>query len=124
MVRVIIADDELNIRLLIKKVVLSLGYCVVGEASDGVEAINLYEKEKPDLLLLDIYMPLMEGEAALEDILSHFPEACIIMMTSVADSETVANCIKLGAVNYILKSTPIKEIKIRIKESYERCRNI
>ena len=122
-VRVLIADDDQNIRLLMRRICLSLGYVVAGEAINGVGAIKLYKQEKPDLLLLDINMPFMEGDEALEKILSNFPDACVIMMTSVADSETVKKCIKLGAVNYILKSTQLKEIKVRIKESYEKCRN-
>ena len=117
-VRVVIADDEINLRLLMKRIVLSLGYYVVGEASNGVEALELFEKEKPDMLLLDIKMPLKKGDEVLEEIFRKFPDACVVMMTSVADSATVRKCLKSGAANYILKTKQTKEIKVRIQETY------
>ena len=117
--RVLIADDEERIRTLIKRVVLKLGYTIASEAETGLEAIELYRKERPDLLLLDIKMPLKDGDEALGEIISEFPEACVIMMTSVAESDTVKKCIKLGAVDYILKTNPIKSIRDRIVETYQ-----
>lgn len=117
-VRVVIADDEIHLRLLMKSIVLSLGYNVVGEASNGVEALKLFEKEKPDMLLLDINMPLKKGDEVLEEIFRKFPDACVIMMTSVADSETVRKCLKSGAASYILKTKQTKEIRVRIQDTY------
>ena len=119
-VRVVLADDENHVRLLMKRIVLGLGYTVVGEAADGQKALELYEKEQPDLLLLDIKMPIMNGDEVLEEIMKQHPEACVIIMTSKSDSDSVKKCIKLGATNYILKSPLINEIRIRIKESYTK----
>ena len=117
-VRVVIADDEVHLRLLMKRIVLSLGYNVAGEASNGVEALKLFEKEKPDMLLLDINMPLKKGDEVLEEIFRKFPDACVIMMTSVADSATVTKCLELGAANYILKTKQTNEIRVRIQDTY------
>ena len=81
--KVLIADDEAHVRALMKRIVLSLGCKIVGEATNGVETVELFKKEKPDLLLLDINMPLKNGEEVLEAIMGEFPDAGVIMMTSV-----------------------------------------
>ena len=122
MVKIIIADDQYNMRLLMKRIVLPLNYMIVGEAANGGAVLDLYEKEQPDILLLDIEMPVKNGVKVLEEVLEKDPEACVIMMTSVADSDIVRQCLKLGAVNYILKTTPVKDIRQRIKETYEKHR--
>lgn len=114
--RVVLVDDEDHIRLLIKTLVLSMNCEVVGEGRNGVEAISLFRDKKPDLMLLDINMPLKTGEEALTEILGEFPAARIIMLTSLSDMETVTKCIAGGAVNYIRKDTPLQEIKSMIAE--------
>jgi two-component system chemotaxis response regulator CheY len=114
--RVVLVDDEDHIRLLIKTLVLSMNCEVVGEGRNGEEAIALFREKKPDLMLLDINMPLKTGEEALIEILGEFPSARIIMLTSLSDMETVTKCITDGAVNYIRKDTPLQEIKSIIAE--------
>ncbi len=116
--RILIADDEIHLRMLMKKVMTSMNCEIVGEAKNGIEAIELYKKEKPDLLLLDINMPVKTGEEALKEIIEEFPDAFIIMLTSLADMESVENCLNLGASNYIRKDTPLDEIKKIIKETW------
>ena len=116
--RILLADDEIHLRILMKKVMTSMNCEIVGEAKNGMEAIELYKKEKPDLLLLDINMPVKTGEEALKEIIEEFPDAFIIMLTSLADMESVENCLNLGASNYIRKDTPLDEIKKIIKETW------
>lgn len=118
--RVVLADDESHIRLFLKGVLKSMNCEVVGEASNGVEAVELYKKEKPDLVFLDINMPLKTGDDALCDILKEFPDAFVIMLTSVADLPTVEKCIGAGAANYILKDTPKAEMMKIIKETWAK----
>jgi len=108
--RVLIADDEQHMRLLMKTVIKKMNYQVIGEATNGQEAIDLFQKERPDLMLMDINMPYKTGEEALEEILTQFPEALVIMLTSVVDTETVGKCIDRGAANYIRKDTPLTDI--------------
>jgi DNA-binding NarL/FixJ family response regulator len=91
---------------------------VVGEASNGIEVMELYRQLKPQLLLLDINMPLKAGDEVLKDILQEFPDAFIIMVTSVSDANSVEKCILEGAANYIRKDTPLQEIKQIIKETW------
>jgi two-component system chemotaxis response regulator CheY len=117
--KVIIADDEAHCRMLMKAVLSSMNCEVVGEASNGMEAVSLYQKHKPHLMLLDINMPLKTGDEALQEILQEFPRAFIIMLTSVADMASVEKCIAIGAANYIRKDTPIEEIRRIIKETWQ-----
>lgn len=117
--RVILADDEKHIRAMMKAVISSLNCEIVGEAADGHEAVDLYKKEKPDLLLLDVNMPQRSGIDALREIKREFPNALVIMLTSVVDMENIKQCIALGAANYIRKDTPITEMKQIIKDTLE-----
>jgi len=117
--RVIIADDEPHVRVLLRALLKSMNCEVVGEAANGVEAIELFKKEKPHMLLLDINMPLKTGDQVLQEILTQFPTAFIIMLTSVTDMGTVEKCLELGAANYIRKDTPPTELKSIIKETFQ-----
>ena len=114
--RVAIADDEAMIRYALKSIIKSLKMDCVGEATNGQEAVALYEKEKPDLMFLDINMPVKNGDEVLNDIRAKFPSANVVMLTSVAETETVKKCIQDGALNYILKTNPLDKIKIMIEE--------
>lgn len=114
--RIVICDDETIIRYALKSVIKSLNLNLVGEGVNGREAIALYEKTKPDLMLLDINMSLYDGDQALKDIRAKYPSANIVMLTSVAESEKVRECIANGALNYILKTNPMNEIKAMIEK--------
>jgi two-component system chemotaxis response regulator CheY len=116
--RVLIADDEAHIRLIMKKVVKSINCKLVGEAQNGIEAVALCRQSNTDIVLLDINMPKQTGTESIKEIKELQPNALIIMLTSVADVETVDECLKLGAYNYIRKDTPIKEIRQIIVESW------
>lgn len=114
--RVLIADDEAHIRLLLKTLLRSINYEVVGEAKNGLEAVELYRNLKPDMVLMDINMPIMTGEAALRQIRTEYPTSRIIMLTSLADMQIIARCVKLGAAYYIRKDTPTGEIKAMLQK--------
>jgi two-component system, chemotaxis family, chemotaxis protein CheY len=116
--RVVIAEDESHCRVLLKAILTSMNCDVVGEARTGVEAIELFKQLKPHLLLLDINMPNKTGDEALEEIMAEYPRAFVIILTSVADEETIQKCITLGAANYLRKDTSVMEIKQTIKETW------
>lgn len=116
--RAVIADDEKHIRMLFKKVLTKMNCDVVGEASNGLEAVDLFSRERPDLTLLDINMPFMTGEEALKKIMEISPDAFVIILTSVADAKSIETCISLGAADYIRKDTPLKEMVNLITESW------
>ncbi|MEI7671123.1 MAG: response regulator [Deltaproteobacteria bacterium] len=117
--RIVIADDEMHIRVLIRKALTSMNYNVVGEAANGNEAVNLFKKERPDLILLDINMPFKSGQEALQEIIAESPDTLAIMLTSVSDMESVEKCIAAGATGYIRKDTPLAEIKSMISEVWQ-----
>ena len=114
--RVVISDDEDMIRYALKSIIQKLNMVCVGEATNGQEAIDLYAKEKPDIMFLDINMPVKNGDEALKAIRAKFPNANIVMLTSVAETETVKTCVQDGAINYILKTNPLDKIGIMIEE--------
>lgn len=117
--QVMIAEDEEHSRILLKAILHSMNCEVVGEAKNGVEAVQLYKQLKPHLLLLDINMPLKTGEEVLQEIRSDFPNAFVIMVTSVSDLASIEQCLSLGAANFIRKDTPIAEIKTILQESWQ-----
>lgn len=115
----IVADDEGHCRVLMKAVLASMNCDVVGEARTGDEAIELYRKYRPNLLLLDVNMPVKTGDEVLEQLLAEFPDAFVVVLTSVTDMESIEKCISMGAANYIRKDTPVAEIKMIIKETWK-----
>ena len=114
--RVIVADDETHIRYLVRSIIRAEGFEVAGEANNGEEALALYRKERPDLLLMDINLPVMTGDEVLAEIMREFPDAKVVMLTMVADVNTVKKCLELGAVNYILKCASVDEIRRMLRE--------
>ena len=76
-------------------------------------------EQKPDLLLLDINMTVKDGIETLEEIRNEFPSAVIVMLTSVSDMDSVKKCIEMGATDYILKSSPLDDIRQTISDAME-----
>jgi len=117
-IRAMVADDELHIRMLVKQVLKSMNAEITAEARDGNQAVELYRQNKPDLVFLDINMPVKTGVEALKEILAMDPNALVIMLTSVSDMDTVTLCLDAGAANYIRKDTPLEQIKGIIKTTW------
>lgn len=116
--RVLIADDEPHIRSLISLIITSLGAEVVAEAADGEQTLNLYKQHKPDMVLLDINMPKMDGVSVLKQIMAINNKALVVMLTSLNAIETVKECIDNGAYNYILKNKTAEELQKAIRETW------
>ena len=114
--RIVLVDDEIHIRYLIRSIIRTEGYVVVGEANNGEDAIEMYRKQLPDLILMDINLPLKTGDDVLSEILKEFPEARVVMLTMVADIDTVKRCLEMGATDYILKNNSVDEIRRMLRE--------
>ena len=117
-VRVLLADDESHVRLLVRTVVSSLGYEVIGEAADGRKAVELFDTVSPDLVLLDINMPVMDGLAALRALREKSDTVAIIMLTSLASADVVEQSLQAGATYHLRKDLPVAELKEEIKEAW------
>jgi two-component system chemotaxis response regulator CheY len=97
-------------RKLLRNILFSGGFDIVGEAENGKQAIELYERLKPDLVTMDIVMPEMNGIEALRRIKTMDPKAKVIMCTAVGQEQMVKTAIKLGVKGYIVK--PFQAIKV------------
>ncbi len=107
-----------HIRELMAIVLESLECEVAGEAENGEAAVELYKRQRPDVVLLDIKMPVMDGVAALKAIKALNPDAFVVMITSVSDMDVMSECYAAGAVHYLRKDTPVQEMMEAIKESW------
>jgi two-component system chemotaxis response regulator CheY len=114
--RVVLVDDDDHIRQLWKLLVESVNCEVVGEGRDGLEAVALFRKLRPALMLLDLNMPNKTGEKALVEVRCEFPDARVVVLTAKADSATVIRCISAGAAGYILKDTPFAQLRTVITD--------
>jgi DNA-binding NarL/FixJ family response regulator len=106
-VRVVICDDQTIVREgLAMMLKLEPDIQVVGIAEDGADAVKIAEKEKPDIVLMDLKMPFMNGVEATQKIRSKYPEIKVLVLTTYDDDEWVFDAIKAGASGYLLKDTP------------------
>ncbi len=101
--RVLIVDDALIMRKRIKDIACKAGWEVAGEATNGEEAVALYQKEQPDLVTLDIVMPKMDGVTALKRVMAVDPTARVVMISAVDQREKLTECIGSGAIDFIVK---------------------
>ena len=123
MIRTVVVDDEPLARARLRTFLGAIDDVeLVGEAGNGKEAVSLFCTLKPHMLLLDINMPLKSGKEALSDIKRRFPNACVIMLTSLTDKETVEDCIELGASGFIRKDLPLDEMRDVIKQTWHAYR--
>lgn len=105
--RILIADDESIIRLDLKEMLEDNGHTVVGEASDGKIAVELAEKLSPDLIVMDIKMPNLDGLGAVKQINRGKARIPVVMVTAYSQPELVEQAVELGVFAYLVK--PIKE---------------
>ena len=102
--KIVIADDHALFTDGLKNLLQSRGYEIAGIASDGLEAFRLAKKLKPDLMLIDIFMPHCDGLEATKLISANFPEIKIMILTASEDEKNVFDAVKFGASGYLLKS--------------------
>lgn len=108
--RVMIVDDALFMRNMLKEIMVKGGFEVVGEAANGVEAVERYREIRPDLVTMDIVMPLKSGIEALGDIIQEFPDANIVMCSALGQEALVVEAVETGAKDFIVK--PFKEEQV------------
>ncbi len=115
-IRVLIADDHSVVREGLRRF---LGrdpeLTVVGEAADGAEAVELARQLRPDVVLMDLLMPVMDGIAATSAIRKELPETEVVALTSVLESAAVVGAVRAGAIGYLLKDIQATELRRAIK---------
>ena len=117
--KILLVDDEPHIRIFVSLILKSLGGPKIYEATNGDEAVAAYQKDKPDVVLLDVNMPHLDGIQTLRKLKELDPDCVVIMLTSLANRETVEKALELGAVNYIRKDTPKEEIAKALSETID-----
>jgi DNA-binding NarL/FixJ family response regulator len=117
-IRIIIADDHSVVRQGLKMFLgLDPDLEIIGEAADGAEAVKMAHELNPDVVLMDMLMPVMDGIAATERIRKELPDTEVIALTSVLEDGAVIGAVKAGAIGYLLKDTQADELRAAIKSA-------
>ena len=101
--RVLIADDASFMRQMIREIIEPEGFEIVGEAVDGIEAVELYQSTQPDLVTMDIVMPRRSGIDAVKGILEVDPDASVVMCSALGQESLVMEALQAGAKDFIVK---------------------
>jgi CheY-like chemotaxis protein len=118
---ILLVDDEAHIRKFISLLLRHLGVERIFEAPNGQEAIEVYKRENPDLVMLDVNMPIMDGLETLRALKVLNPDCVVVMLTSLANRQTIDEAVALGAANYIRKDAPPEDIGRSLSETIESC---
>lgn len=116
MATILVVDDAKFMRMTLGNMLSSSGHKVIGEAEDGVTAVQMHRELQPDLVTMDITMPEMNGIDAVKEILVEYPHAKIIMCSAMGQQKVVVEAIEAGAKDFIVK--PFDEV--RVEEAIKR----
>ncbi|MEI6107486.1 MAG: response regulator transcription factor [Opitutae bacterium] len=116
--KILLVDDEPHIRKYVSLILRQISTGPLFEASNGEEALAVYQREKPDLVLLDINMPIMDGMETLRQLKQIDPACVVVMLTSLVNRKTIEEALALDAAGYIRKDTPKEEIASALRELF------
>lgn len=120
MIRILLVDDQHIIRQGLKSLLESnADMQVIGEAENGQRAIEQISALQPDIVLMDIRMPIMDGVAATGAIAQHYPQTKVLVLTTFDDDEYVSQAMRLGAKGYLLKDTEPDELAMAIRSIHK-----
>ncbi len=108
--RILVTDDTAFMRLLLQKILTEGGYDVVGEADNGKEAVRLFERHRPDLVTMDVTMPILNGVEALKRIRAVDPDARVLMVSAMGQKNMVMQALREGAQGFLIK--PFEKEKV------------
>jgi two-component system, NarL family, response regulator LiaR len=118
-IRVIIADDHAVVRNGLSSFITAFDdFELVGEAKNGEQAVNLCEQHQPDVVLMDLMMPVMDGATATRQIRQKYPLVQVIALTSFKEREQVQSAIQAGAIGYLLKDISADELARAIRQAH------
>ena len=115
--KIMICDDAAFMRMMIRDILVKGGYEIAGEVPDGKQAVELYSTCKPDLVLMDITMPVMDGLQALRQIRQKDPNACVVMCSAMGQGEQVQKAMKGGAKDFVVKPYQSQRV-LQVIEKY------
>lgn len=116
MANILIVDDSRTSRRILRGVLEAEGYTIIGEAANGQEGYDMYVQYKPDLVTMDITMPVMDGVQSLKKIKADFPDAKVIMVTAAGQKHNVVEAVQSGAADFIPKPFDVEQIKSTLKK--------
>jgi response regulator NasT len=116
-VRIVVAEDEALIRMDLVEMLAEAGYEVIAQASDGAQAIELVQEHKPDLAILDVKMPILDGISAAEEIIATCP---VLMLTAFSQRELVDRARDAGVMAYVLKPFTVNDLVPAIEIAISR----
>lgn len=119
--KILLVDDEVHVRKFIGLILKQLGASTIFEASNGKDAMEVFRRESPNLILLDVNMPIQDGIQTLREIRTLSQDCAVVMLTSLANRQTVEEALSLGADNYIRKDTPKDEILAALRQTISDC---
>ena len=108
--KLVLVDDSKVARTLLKNILESAGHEILAEGSNGLEGFDLYREHKPDIITLDITMPVQNGIDCLKNIIKHYPDAKVILVTSVGKDKLVDEAMSSGAKAFLIK--PLDEVDV------------
>jgi len=119
-IRVVIADDHVMVRSGLRLFLLAFeDLKLVGEAANGEEAIHLCSREQPDVILMDMVMPVMDGVRATKEIRANYPKTQIVGLTTFYEAEMIRKMLEAGAISFLLKSISATELARAIRDASE-----
>ncbi|WP_378956623.1 response regulator [Pelosinus sp. sgz500959] len=116
MARILVCDDSAFMRMMLKRVLVENGHEIVGEAGNGMEAVQMYRQHQPDLATMDITMPKMDGIQAVTHIHEENPLARIIMVTAIGQRAIITDALKAGAADFIIKPFDNEQVIATIRK--------
>lgn len=115
--KILVVDDAAFMRMMIKDILVKNGYDVVGEASNGAEAVVRFRELEPDLVTMDITMPEMDGITALREIKKTHPQARVVMCSAMGQQAMVLEAIQAGARDFVVKPFQADRVLDAVKKA-------
>lgn len=114
-IRLVLVDDHRMLRDGLRRSMEEAGFEVVGEAGDGAEGVRVAEELRPDVVLMDVSMPLLDGVSAARLVRQRVPQCQVVMLTMHADPDVMASAIQAGAAGYLVKDCSTKEVAAAVR---------
>jgi DNA-binding NarL/FixJ family response regulator len=124
MLRVLLADDHTMLRESLNRFLTDEGFDVVGEAADGEEALRLAEELRPDVVLMDVSMPVLDGVEATRALRRRLPDTEVVVLTMFGDSAVADRAFRAGAAGFLAKDCSLDEVAEAIRIAADRDRDV